>query len=53
MENYDSEKRTILLIYQNEYHFKLLGHFQETNMITYFSHRNLPKEINKIMKYNV
>ena len=50
MEKYDPEKRTILLIYENESHFKLLGHFQETNMITYFSHRTLPKEIYKMFK---
>ena len=49
MEKYDSGKKTILLIYENESHFKLLGHFQENNMITYFSHRNLPKEVNKMM----
>tara|TARA_B100000902_G_C27201801_1_gene859449 strand:+ start:183 stop:902 length:720 start_codon:yes stop_codon:yes gene_type:complete len=50
MEQYDPEKFTILLIYENESHFKLLGHFQETNMITYFSHRTLPKEIYKMFK---
>ena len=50
MEKYDPEKRTILLIYENESHFKLLGHFQETNMITYFSHITLPKEIYKMFK---
>ena len=50
MEQYDSEKNTILLIYENETHFKLLGHFQETNMLTYFSHRTLPKEIFKMFK---
>ena len=50
MEQYDSEKNTILVIYENETHFKLLGHFQETNMLTYFSHRTLPKEIFKMFK---
>ena len=50
MEKYDPEKFTILLIYENDSHFKLLGHFQETNMITYFSHRTLPKEIYKMFK---
>ena len=50
MEQYDPEKYTILLIYENDSHFKLLGHFQETNMITYFSHRTLPKEIYKMFK---
>ena len=50
---YDSDKKTIILIYENESHFKLLGHFQENNMITYFCHRNLPEEIKKIMKINV
>ena len=49
MEKYNPEKFTIILIYENEYHFKLLGNFQENNMITYFSHRNLPKEVNKMM----
>ena len=53
MEKYNSDKKTILLIYENESHFKLLGHFQENNMITYFCHRNLPEEIKKIMKINV
>ena len=36
MEQYDPEKFTILLIYENESHFKLLGHFQETNILVYF-----------------
>ena len=49
MEKYNPEKFTIILIYENEYHFKLLGNFQENNMLTYFSHRNLPKEVNKMM----
>ena len=31
MEKYNPEKFTIILIYENEYHFKLLGNFQENN----------------------
>ena len=41
---YDSSKNTIIVVHENECHFKLLGHYQGI-MRTYFTHENLPIEI--------
>ena len=48
MKKYNKNKRTLILIYENENHFKLLGHFQN-NMIVYFNNENIPNEIKKLI----
>jgi len=45
--SYNKTKSTIVLIHENEAHFKLLGHFQDI-MRTYFTHYSLPLEIKKL-----
>jgi hypothetical protein len=47
---YDKSKKTIIVLHENEIHFTLVGHFQG-NMLTYFTHDNLPLEIQKL--YNL
>jgi len=44
---YDSSKNTLILLHENNTHFKLIGHFQNV-MITHFSHETLPLEIKKL-----
>ena len=44
MQVYDSTKKTIVLLHENNTHFKLVGYFQNT-MITYFDDESLPLEI--------
>ena len=39
------------LLYENDMHFKLVGNFQEGNMITLFTKETLPIEILKLINY--
>tara|TARA_Y100000389_G_scaffold11373_1_gene10489 strand:+ start:242 stop:949 length:708 start_codon:yes stop_codon:yes gene_type:complete len=45
--SYDKDRDTIILIYENNSHFKLLGHFNDI-MITNFNHNTLPLEIKRL-----
>jgi len=47
---YDSSKNTIIVLHENDSHFKLIGHFQGL-IKTYFNHINLPLEVKRL--YNV
>ena len=49
--DYDETLNTIILLYEDEIHFKLVGNFSNNNMITYFNNFNIPKEILKLIKY--
>lgn len=48
---YDENIKTIILLYENEEHFKLIGNFQSGNMIYLFTHKTIPREILKIINY--
>ena len=48
---YNEKTNTIILLYENEMHFKLVGHFQNGNMNYYFNHQSIPYEILKLIKY--
>ena len=48
---YDEKLDTIILLYENEEHFKLIGHFQGNNMVTLFNNQTIPKEILKMINY--
>ena len=45
--SYNKERDTIILIHENNSHFKLLGHFNDI-MITNFNHTTLPLEIKRL-----
>lgn len=47
--NYDYD--TICLLYEDECHFKLIGYFDGDRMISYFTNKTLPLEIQKL--YNI
>ncbi len=47
---YDPSKKTIILLYENNLHFKLIGHFNNT-MVTLFTYKTLPIEVKRY--YNV
>ena len=49
MNIYKPHVITIVLLYENTNHFKLIGNFQENNMISLFNHRNLPLEIKNMI----
>ena len=49
MTDYNSQKNTIILLYENNIHFKLIGHFKDNNMISLFDNRNIPSEIYKLI----
>ena len=42
---YNQEKKTIVLLYKNEIHFQLIGHFSNNNMNTLFNNSTIPEEI--------
>ena len=42
--NYD----TICLVYEDECHFKLVGHFNGDMMVSYFTNKNIPIELSKM-----
>ena len=48
---YDEKMSTIILLYENESHFKLIGNFQEGMMVYLFQHEKIPQEILKIINY--
>jgi len=48
---YDETIDTIILLYENESHFKLVGYFGNSNMNYLFNHQNIPREILKLINY--
>jgi hypothetical protein len=48
---YDETIDTIILLYENESHFKLVGYFDDSNMRYLFNHQNIPREILKLINY--
>ena len=48
MYDYNKQLKTIILLYENNIHFKLIGYFKDNNMIYYFNNENLPEEILKL-----
>ena len=48
---YDNNNKTIILLYENEEHFKLVGNFQDGNMIYLFTHETIPNEILKVINF--
>tara|TARA_Y100001935_G_C17304750_1_gene511544 strand:+ start:343 stop:1083 length:741 start_codon:yes stop_codon:yes gene_type:complete len=48
---YDNQMNTIILLYEDAYHFKLIGNFQNGEMITLFNHKVMPIEILKLINY--
>ena len=49
MMEYDSMKNTIVLMYDNMIHFRLVGYFRDNLMLSLFDHRYLPDEIKKLI----
>ena len=42
--SYNDDKNTIILLYEEEIHFKLVGYFSGNKMITKFNKFSIPKE---------
>tara|TARA_B110001469_G_C9627181_1_gene313213 strand:- start:636 stop:1352 length:717 start_codon:yes stop_codon:yes gene_type:complete len=49
LQNYDKTKGTIVLLHENNMHFKLVGNFKNY-MIVYFTNESLPLEIKRLFK---
>ena len=47
---YNDDKKSIILLYENEIHFKLIGHFSGNKMITNFDKDSIPEEILNMVK---
>ena len=43
--DYNKNNKTIILLYENEIHFKLIGYFKDNNMKMIFNNKNIPNEI--------
>lgn len=50
LDIYDDEKDTIVLFYEDEIHFKLVGHFSGNMMNIRFNSKNIPQEILSMVK---
>ena len=50
LDIYDEHKNTIVLLYENEIHFQLVGHFSGNQMNTKFNKENIPEEIINMVK---
>ena len=48
---YNEDINTIILLYEDEMHFKLVGYFNEGNMVTLFNQKTIPNEILKMIDY--
>ena len=46
---YSKDNKTIILSYEDEQHFRLVGHLQNNNMITLFNNTTLPNEMFNII----
>ena len=47
---YNDDLMTIILFYENDNHFKLVGHYNTNRMIYNFKKDNIPNEILRIIK---
>ena len=47
LKDYDMSYDTIMILYVNQVHFQLLGHFNGQRMVTYFNDANVPPEIRR------
>lgn len=50
LHTYDDDKNTIILLYENDIHFQLIGHFSIDKMNTLFNRSNIPEEILSMVK---
>ena len=48
---YDEQLNTVVLLYENSIHFKLVGNFIDGNMVTLFTKKNIPEEILKLINH--
>jgi hypothetical protein len=48
---YEKSINTIILLYENELHFKLVGHFQDGQMKVLFTHQVIPCAILKLINH--
>ena len=49
--NYNVNLETIILLYEDNMHFKLIGYFNGENMQTIFNQKSMPTEILKIINF--
>lgn len=49
--DYNKDLNTIILLYENNIHFRLIGHFKDNNMIYFFNNKNIPEEILKLINF--
>jgi hypothetical protein len=47
--DYEKDNKTVLLLYENENHFKLMGYFQDGKMDILFNDKKLPIEIRQLI----
>jgi len=49
--DYDKDLNTVVLLYENNVHFKLIGHFKDNIMTYCFNNNNIPEEISKLNNF--
>ena len=50
LNEYNPEYNSIFLLYEDNCHFKLIGHFNNNEMISYFDNDSIPEELNRLFK---
>ena len=50
LQEFQESRATVLLLHENETHFKLIGHFNGQRMISYFAPQDLPEEVGFLSK---
>jgi len=48
--DFQESNKTIILSYEDEIHFKLVGYYSDNRMIYFFEYNEIPEEILKITK---
>ena len=48
---YDNNINTIVLLFENNMHFKIVGYFNGNNMQTLFDQKSMPIEILKLINF--
>ena len=49
LHEYDKTLNTIILSYEDDIHFRLVGHYNEQQMIVLFNNNNIPNEILRLI----
>ena len=50
LNEYNPEYNSIFLLYEDNCHFRLIGYFNDNEMISYFDDNSIPEELIQLFK---